>query len=100
MTTDEKTPQAPPSKEALDAVHSFPCRYDIKAFGENDDIFLLEITALVTEMVPDGSGEVTPRISGKGRYLCATIGFHAQHANHVQSLYIELQRIDGLRMLL
>jgi putative lipoic acid-binding regulatory protein len=91
---------APPSAEALEAVHTFPGPYTIKAFGTNANAFADAVEQVVRACVPNGTIDVSRRPSSGGKFLCATVTFTAQHAQQVQSVYVELQTIDGLRMLL
>lgn len=100
--TDLRTsaPGEPPSAEALEAVHTFPGPYTIKAFGTNENAFAEAVERTVRDCVPNGSIDVSRRPSSGGKFLCATVTFTAQHAQQVQSVYVELQTIDGLRMLL
>lgn len=93
-------PAAPPSAEALEAVHEFPGPYTIKAFGSNDKAFVDAVTRTVQGNLTQGDVTVRQRASGKGTFTCATLTFTAENAQQVQAIYIELQAVAGLRMLL
>ena len=90
-----------PSAEALEAVHSFPCVFHVKAFGPN--------TAAFTEAVTDAGRSIatssaavsfSERASGGGKHVCVTISLDAHNATQVRALYTLLLAVPGLRMLL
>lgn len=91
---------APPSVEALEAVHEFPGPYTIKAFGSNEKAFVRAVERTIQSNLTSGKLEISERVSGKGSWLCATATFTAETPHQVQAIYVELQSIDGLRMLL
>lgn len=95
----EGAPRAP-SLEALEAVHTFPTAFIVKAVGANTKAFSQAVEQCVRAAVQPAIPVFTSRPSRSGSYQSITIEFRAATPQQVQSVYIDLHNVEGLRMLL
>lgn len=96
---DEATPKAP-SLEALEAVHTFPTPFVIKAVGQNSKRFANDVEARVRAAIQPTTPVFTRRASRNGTYQAITIQFRASTPQQVQAVFVELHDVPGLRMLM
>jgi putative lipoic acid-binding regulatory protein len=73
-----------PARELLEAAHTFPGEYLIKAFGP----------ATVPLLV------LSERLSSKGNSICITLTLTAETVDEVILAYDRLHDVPGLRMIL
>lgn len=87
---------------SLSQLLEFPCDYQFKAFGPNDedDAFVLAVREAVSSVVPVSLDAVRTRISGRGTYLCATVIVRLYNVDQIKSIYASLRQIEGLKYLL
>ncbi len=104
MSTPEP-PDAPaanrraPTRELLEANHSFPCEYMIKAFGPARDEFRSGVTAAI-EAAVGARAAFSERASSGGRKICITVRLKAQTVDEVERAYERLYEVSELQMIL
>ncbi len=89
-----------PRRELIEANHSFPGPYLIKAFGPGEGDFAARVRALAGEAVPSERLEFSHRPSRSGRRVCVTVGLDAQDVEEVIALYEALAALEDLALLL
>ena len=89
-----------PSKELLEATHSFPCIFTFKAIGLTDSHFEEELLKLFTAELEDPRGRHSKRVSKDGKHAAITLEIPVGSAEHVIALYSELINLPGLAMVL
>ncbi len=90
-----------PKRELLEAVHTFPGPYTVKAIGPHTETFVNAIRAAATAAhTGDDEIELTARASGKGNHIAVTATIVAETSDAVFVLYAELKNVENLRMLL
>ena len=93
------SPRAP-SLESLEAVHTFPTAFIVKAVGANTKAFSQVVEQCVRDTVQPAIPVFTSRPSRNGSYQSITIEFRAATPQQVQAVYLELHGVEGLKMLL
>ncbi|SFH93987.1 YbeD family protein [Planctomicrobium piriforme] len=89
-----------PNIELLESTHNFPCRYTFKAIGESNDHFVGRVLSAVKASLDESmEPSFSTRATTAGRHICVTIEPDVQNAEHVLSIYRELQQVEGLVML-
>ncbi len=78
----------------------FPCHYQFKAVGVAGDSFKLSIVSAVNQFVPVSADAVNSRPSGKETYQSVSILVTLQNYQQLTSIYKEMRKIDGLKLLL
>jgi len=89
--TKKKTPQ-----ELLE----FPCQYEFKAVGIAGDAFKQSVLAAAKKHVSVSADAVRSRASGKGTYQSVSILVTLHSYDQLTSIYAEMRKLDGLKMLL
>ncbi len=90
-----------PSREALEAAHSFPCRFSIKAVGVNHATFVTAVREAAVHVAGDASQvSLAQRESANGTYVSVTVEIPADTAETVRTLYYRLQAVADLKTLL
>lgn len=88
-----------PARELLEANHSFPGEYIIKAFGPAQAEFREAVGHAARKAV--GTRVVfRERLSSKGNSLCITLELTAEHVDEVISTYERLHDVPGLKLIL
>ncbi len=82
-------------KDLLD----FPCPFTFKVVGKNRND-LIDDVVRVTQQYAKGDYNPREHISSKGTYNSVSIDIIAENIEQVETLYIELAKIDGVRMVL
>lgn len=77
----------------------FPCSFTFKVVGTKRDSLVDDVVAEVQKVVK-GDYNPTAKESGKGTYLSVSITIQAENIEQVESLYTNLAKIDGVRMVL
>ncbi|GJH43730.1 DUF493 family protein YbeD [Pasteurella canis] len=77
----------------------FPCAFTFKVVGNNRSDLVDDVVAMVQKYA---KGDYNPRqqISSKGTYNSVSIDIVAENIEQVETLYEELAKIDGVRMVL
>jgi putative lipoic acid-binding regulatory protein len=88
-----------PARELLEAAHSFPGEYIIKAFGPAQAEFRTGVTAAAHAAV-GARVEVSERLSSKGNSICVTLTLAALTVDEVIFAYERLHAVPGLRLIL
>lgn len=86
--------------EKLEAAHDFPCDYEFKLFGPNDDAFEAAARDKVQARFPGVEPDLSRRESAKANHQCITITLRVPDAETVVAFYAELRTIDRLKMML
>lgn len=77
----------------------FPCPFTFKVVGVNREGLMDDVVAEVQKVVK-GDYNPTLKESGKGTYHSVSITITAETIEQVETLYAELAKIDGVRMVL
>ena len=76
----------------------FPSLFPIKVVGVAREGFTSEIHACVLDLVPDFDPEsLENRLSSKGNYQSVTVRVIAQSQEHLDQIYLALNKIDGVK---
>lgn len=79
----------------------FPSLFPIKVVGVARGGFTSEIHACVLDLVPDFDPEsLENRLSSKGNYQSVTVRVIAQSQEHLDQIYLALNKIDGVKFIL
>lgn len=97
MSADTK-PTAP-SREALLAVHNFPCEFVIKAFG-TDSAFESAAIAAATSLLGQDRVQAQTRTTTSGTRRCVTLTLKAETVEDVEAVYDRLYHLPDLMLLL
>jgi len=89
-----------PSKELLEATHSFPCVFTYKVIGLTDSHFESELIKLFTAELSDPRGRHSKRLSKDSKHVAITLEIPVGSADHVIALYSELINLPGLALVL
>ncbi|PJG82815.1 DUF493 family protein YbeD [Caviibacterium pharyngocola] len=82
-------------KDLLD----FPCPFTFKVVGKNRPD-LVDDTLVVIQRYAKGDYNPRQHISSKGTYNSVSVDIVAENIEQVETLYQELAKIDGVRMVL
>ncbi|AWB53178.1 DUF493 family protein YbeD [Pasteurella multocida] len=77
----------------------FPCTFTFKVVGANR-ADLIDDVVLVVQKYAKGDYNPRQQLSSKGTYNSVSIDIIAEHIEQVEVLYVELAKIDGVRMVL
>ncbi|MDH2924671.1 hypothetical protein EV693_10890 [Nicoletella semolina] len=77
----------------------FPCDFTFKVVGQNRDGLVEDVINTVQQYA---KGDYRPRESksSKGTYNSISVDIHAQNIEQIETLYAELAKISGVRMVL
>lgn len=78
----------------------FPCDFEFKAFGPNDEAFKLAVTEAVASVQPVSRHALRERSSGNGSYRCVTVLLRIESRDHLHAVYRQLRSVERLRFLL
>ncbi|MEB3493790.1 DUF493 family protein YbeD [Pasteurella multocida] len=87
-----------PQAELKDLLE-FPCAFTFKVVGANR-ADLIDDVVLVVQKYAKGDYNPRQQLSSKGTYNSVSIDIIAEHIEQVEVLYVELAKIDGVRMVL
>ncbi|OOS01525.1 hypothetical protein B0186_03700 [Canicola haemoglobinophilus] len=87
-----------PQKQLKDLLE-FPCPFTFKVVGTNRTD-LIDDVVMVTQKYAKGDYNPRQNISSKGTYNSVSIDIIAENIEQVETLYAELAKIDGVRMVL
>jgi uncharacterized protein len=90
-----------PSRELLEATHTFPGQYTFKAIGASDDHFVGRVVQAVrSELGEAVEPSFSTRSTSGGRHVCVTIEPSVTDAEEVLVIYASLRQVEGLVLLL
>ena len=90
-----------PSRDLLEATHTFPGTYTFKAIGASDDHFVGRVVAAVrSELGEEVEPSFSTRSTSGGRHVCVTIEPPVADADEVLLIYASLRQVEGLVLLL
>ncbi|MCX8048346.1 MAG: DUF493 domain-containing protein [Methylohalobius sp.] len=76
----------------MNQVLTFPCSWEVKAFGPNTQEFELEVVRIVRRHAPDlAENAVTTRLSRGGKYLAVSVAIRARNREQLHAIYRELR---------
>ena len=88
-----------PNRELLEASHSFPGEYLIKAFGPANSDFREAVGAAARAAV-GVRVRVSERVSSKGNSICITLCLSVETVDEVIHAYDRLHDVPDLKMIL
>lgn len=77
----------------------FPCSFTFKVVGASREGLIDDVVAEVQKVIK-GDYNPTLKESGKGTYHSVSITITADNIEQVETLYADLAKIDGVRMVL
>ena len=77
----------------------FPCSFTFKVVGTNR-LDLIDDVVFVVQKHAKGDYNPRQQLSSKGTYNSVSIDIIAEHIEQIEVLYVELAKIDGVRMVL
>lgn len=78
---------------------TFPCEFTFKVVGvKRDD--LIEDVVMETQKIIKGDYSPTAKESGKGTYHSISITVNAENIEQIETLYTNLAKIAGVKMVL
>ena len=77
----------------------FPCAFTFKVVGTHRDDLIDDVVA-VTQIHAKGDYNPREQRSSKGTYNSVSIDIIAEHIDQVETLYEELAKIQGVKMVL
>lgn len=85
-------------EETQEEIMTFPCDFEVKAMGKDEDDFEQLVLTIVRKLVPE-IGDKARRTSNSksGTYLSVTVGFEAQSKDQLDAVYQSL--VDEPRVL-
>lgn len=84
-----------------DSLMTFPCDFQIKIIGNNDDTFVKEITDLVRKYYPNTEDKaIRSQPSQQGNFLAISVMLHALDQATLDALYTELSKHPSIKMVL
>lgn len=86
-------------QQQLKDLLEFPCAFTFKVVGKNRD-GLMDDVVVVTQKYAKGDYNPREHLSSKGTYKSVSIDIKAENIEQVETLYAELAKIDGVRMVL
>jgi len=90
-----------PDLQLLESTHVFPCPYPFKVFGTPDHHFVGRVLAAVKSALEESAEPAfSSRSTPSGRHLCVTIEPIVQNGLQIHEIYRELQKLDGLVLLM
>jgi hypothetical protein len=86
----------------LSQLIEFPCDYQFKAFGLNDEkgSFFEAVRAAVASVHSVPLDAMKGRPSAQGTYLCVTVLVRLHNADQLKAIYAALRQVEGLKYLL
>lgn len=79
----------------------FPCDFQIKVIGDNNESFFLEIAAITRKHFPDiAESSFRCQASQQGNYLAISITVYAHDQTTLDALYLDLNKHPDKKMVL
>lgn len=86
-------------QQQLKDLLEFPCAFTFKVVGKNRPDLVDDVVA-VTQKYAKGDYNPRENVSSKGTYNSVSIDIIAENIEQVETLYAELAKINGVRMVL
>ncbi|AAP96724.1 hypothetical protein A6046_02445 [[Haemophilus] ducreyi] len=77
----------------------FPCAFTFKVVGIHREDLVEDVVA-ITQVHAKGDCNPRQQRSSKGTYNSVSIDIIAEHIDQIETLYLELAKITGVRMVL
>lgn len=87
-------------KQSPQDLLEFPCHYQFKAVGKAGESFQQAVVAAISQHVTVAIDSVRSNPSGKGNYQSVSVLVTLQNYQQLASIYAEMRKVDGLKMLL
>ncbi len=84
----------------IDELVQFPCDFEFKAFGPNDEVFPEAVRLAIESVVPIPRDQIRSRRSKEATYICVSAVARLFNARQVEDIYAALRRVEGLKYLL
>ncbi|WP_373766670.1 DUF493 family protein YbeD [Glaesserella sp.] len=99
MTETKNVNLADIPQQKLKDLLEFPCSFTFKVVGAARDGLMDDVVSEVQKVV---KGDYNPSLkeSGKGTYHSISITIQAENIEQVETLYTDLAKIEGVRMVL
>ena len=99
MTETKSVNLADIPQQKLKDLLEFPCSFTFKVVGAARDGLVDDVVSEVQKVV---KGDYNPSLkeSGKGTYHSVSITIQAENIEQVETLYTDLAKIEGVRMVL
>ncbi len=99
MTETKSVNLADIPQQKLKDLLEFPCSFTFKVVGAAREGLIDDIVSEVQKVV---KGDYNPSLkeSGKGTYHSVSITIQAENIEQVETLYTDLAKIEGVRMVL
>jgi len=88
------------SKKSPQELLAFPCHYEFKAVGMAGKAFQQAIVSAAGKHVKISADSVRSKPSGKGTYQSVSVFVTLHSYQQLTSIYAEMRKVDGLKMLL
>jgi putative lipoic acid-binding regulatory protein len=84
------------------ALLDFPCHFEFKAFGPQDDSghFFGQVRSAVSQVVQVSCQSMRTRSSSAGKYQCVSVLVTLQNRTQLEAVYASLRKIADLKYLL
>ncbi len=80
---------------------TFPCDFQIKVIGNNNETFLSDIIRISRKYYPIvDDKDIQSQLSKQGNYLAITIALRVEDQQTLDSLYMELTKHTEVKMVL
>lgn len=90
-----------PPGELLENTHQFPCPYTFKVIGEQREDFVENVVSAVRKGLElEFDPPFQSRESSGGRHVSLTFEPVAENSQQVLSVYAEIQKVEGVILLL
>ncbi|WP_299786723.1 DUF493 family protein YbeD [uncultured Shewanella sp.] len=83
----------------FDELIEFPSSFPFKVVGDAHETLADRVVSVVQQHAP-GDYSPTTKVSSKGTYHSVTIRVMVQSKEHVETLYVELAKIEGVKRVL
>jgi putative lipoic acid-binding regulatory protein len=83
----------------FDELMDFPCQFPFKIIGTSDPQLADRIMDVAQKLAP-GNYQPTTRQSSKGNYSSITVRLTVTSKAHLENLYCEFAKIDGVKRVL
>ncbi|QSX29191.1 DUF493 family protein YbeD [Shewanella cyperi] len=83
----------------FDQYLEFPCSFPFKVVGDASDTLAERVVAVVQQHAP-GDYSPSSKMSSKGSYLSVTVRVKVTSKEHIETLYIALAEVEGVRRVL
>jgi len=83
----------------FDQYLEFPCSFPFKVVGDASDTLTERVVAVVQQHAP-GDYSPSSKMSSKGSYLSVTVRVKVISKEHIETLYVALAAIEGVRRVL